>query len=94
MHGQLPIVWAKAKDSSVWDIADNKYIDFTSTIFVANVGHSNTKVLEALRKQFDDGLIASYSYPTEVRARYLENMILKKHSYFQLEPRPWTLLSS
>jgi 4-aminobutyrate aminotransferase-like enzyme len=75
MHGQLPIVWAKAKDSSVWDIADNKYIDFTSTIFVANVGHSNTKVLEALRKQFDDGLIASYSYPTEVRARYLEKLV-------------------
>lgn len=75
MHGQLPIVWAKAKDSSVWDIAGNKFIDFTSTIFVANVGHSNTRVIEALQKQFEKELISSYSYPTEVRARYLEKLV-------------------
>lgn len=75
MHGQLPIVWAKAKDSSVWDIAGNKFIDFTSTIFVANVGHSNSRVIEALQKQFEEGLISSYSYPTEVRARYLEKLV-------------------
>ncbi len=39
MHGQIPLVWDKAKDYSVFDHAGNKWIDFTSTIFVANVGH-------------------------------------------------------
>ena len=34
MHGQYPIVWAKAKGEYVFDIAYNKYIDFTSTIFL------------------------------------------------------------
>ena len=41
MHGQLPIVWNKAKNFNVYDIKNNKFIDFTSTIFVANIGHSN-----------------------------------------------------
>ena len=37
MHGQLPIVWKKAKEFSIYDIAGNKWIDFTSTIFVTNI---------------------------------------------------------
>ena len=41
MHGQIPIAWSKAKNYSVYDIAGNKFIDFTSTIFVSNTGHSH-----------------------------------------------------
>ena len=37
MQGQLPIVWKRAKDFAVYDISNNKFIDFTSTIFVANI---------------------------------------------------------
>ena len=44
MHGQLPIAWSKAKNFNIYDIAGNKFIDFTSTIFVANVGHSNSRI--------------------------------------------------
>ena len=25
MHGQLPIVWKKAKGFNIWDVAGNKY---------------------------------------------------------------------
>ena len=32
MHGQLPLVWDKADDFSVYDIAGNRWIDFTSAI--------------------------------------------------------------
>ena len=48
MHGQLPIVWNKAKNFNVYDIKGNKFIDFTSTIFVANIGHSNSSLKEKL----------------------------------------------
>ena len=34
MHGQLPIVWEKAKGFNIYDMAGNSWIDFTSTIFV------------------------------------------------------------
>jgi acetylornithine/succinyldiaminopimelate/putrescine aminotransferase len=53
MQGQFPIIWDKAEDFSVYDIAGNKWIDFTSTIFVANIGHGNAHVLAATKNQID-----------------------------------------
>ena len=41
MHGQLPVVWDRAEGSSVYDPWGNRWIDFTSTIFVANAGHAH-----------------------------------------------------
>ena len=38
MHGQVPIVWDRAKDFQVFDRWGNVWIDFTSTIFVTNAG--------------------------------------------------------
>ena len=38
MHGQLPLVWDSAYDSNIFDSAGNKFLDFTSAIFFANVG--------------------------------------------------------
>ncbi|SVC64559.1 uncharacterized protein METZ01_LOCUS317413, partial [marine metagenome] len=53
MHGQLPLVWDRAEDFSVFDAGGNRFIDFTSTIFVANVGHSNPRVVAAVRDALD-----------------------------------------
>ena len=38
---QLPIVWDRAKNYNIYDRWGNKWIDLTSTIFVANTGHAN-----------------------------------------------------
>jgi 4-aminobutyrate aminotransferase-like enzyme len=75
MHGQLPLVWDKADDFSVFDISGNKWIDFTSTIFVANVGHSNRRVTAAIKKTLDYPLYSCYAYANPVRAQYLEKLI-------------------
>ncbi len=75
MHGQLPIVWDKAEDFSVYDIAGNCWIDFTSTIFVANVGHSNKLVSDAISKQLGDPIYSCYAYANPVRADYIERLI-------------------
>ena len=56
MHGQLPIIWSKAVDHSIYDIAENKFIDFTSTIFVTNVGHSNPQILKNIKSVLDKKL--------------------------------------
>ena len=45
MHGQFPIVWKKAKDFFVYDHLGNKFIDFSSTMLVANIGHSNKRII-------------------------------------------------
>ena len=83
MHGQLPIVWDSAKDFSVFDSAGNKWIDFTSTIFVANVGHSNDNVCEAIRCTLDKSILSCYAYGSEIRAKYLEKLISFSGDSFQ-----------
>lgn len=75
MHGQIPIVWNSAKDFYVFDIQGNKFIDFTSAIFFANVGHSNPKVSEAVSKMLNKPILGCYAYPNEIRANYLKKLI-------------------
>ncbi len=75
MQGQLPLVWDRAEDFSVFDVAGNRWIDFTSTIFVANVGHSNPRVTKAISAALSRPLYSCYAYPNETRARYLENLV-------------------
>lgn len=75
MHGQLPLVWERAEDFSVYDIAGNRWIDFTSTIFVANVGHSNHRVTSTIKESLEHPLYSCYAYANPVRAKYLEKLI-------------------
>jgi len=75
MHGQLPLVWARAEDFSIFDAAGNRWIDFTSTIFVANVGHSNPHVNGAMKAALERPLASCYAYANETRARYLEELV-------------------
>ena len=75
MHGQMPIVWDRAHDFSVYDRAGNRWIDFTSSIFVANTGHGNRAVKNAVRAVLDKGLMHSYAYASEIRASYLERLV-------------------
>jgi 4-aminobutyrate aminotransferase / (S)-3-amino-2-methylpropionate transaminase / 5-aminovalerate transaminase len=75
MHGQLPLVWERAQNASIFDIAGNKWIDFTSGIFVTNVGHSNEKVSEAIQSAVCNEMFSCYAYPNAVRAQYLEKLI-------------------
>jgi 4-aminobutyrate aminotransferase/(S)-3-amino-2-methylpropionate transaminase len=75
MQGQLPIIWAKAVGHSLFDIGGNKFIDFTSTIFVANIGHSNANLIKNLKKILDKELLHSYAYLNITRERYLKKLV-------------------
>ena len=75
MHGQLPIVWDKAVDSCIFDAAGNQWIDFTSTIFVTNIGHSNPHLISSLKDTLDNELLHTYAYPNKIRARYHKKLI-------------------
>ena len=82
MHGQFPLIWDKAEDFSVFDIAGNRWIDFTSTIFVANVGHSNPRVTAAIKATMETPIYSCYAYPNKVRAEYLykgEQLEISQH---------------
>ena len=75
MHGQLPIVWDRAEDFLVYDACGNCWIDFTSTIFVANAGHANPRITSALRKTINNKLLHTYTFAHEMRALFLKKLI-------------------
>jgi len=83
MHGQYPIIWDKADDFQVFDRWGNVWIDFTSTIFVANVGHSNSRILKNLQKCLDKPLLHTYSYASHERVDYLEYLINQTPAQFE-----------
>jgi 4-aminobutyrate aminotransferase / (S)-3-amino-2-methylpropionate transaminase / 5-aminovalerate transaminase len=83
MHGQMPVVWDRAEGFQVYDAWGNVWIDFTSTIFVANAGHGNPRILKALREQLDGPLLHTYTYATQVRADYLRYLIDSTPAQFE-----------
>ena len=70
----LPIQWKRASGHSVTDEKGKKYIDFTSGIFVANVGHNNLKVWNAMHRV---PCLHAYNYSTEIREKYTEALCKK-----------------
>jgi len=75
MQGQIPIIWNKAEDFSIYDKQGNKWIDFTSTIFVANVGHGNQRVLNAVKDVLEKPLLHTYAYANEERVQYYKKLV-------------------
>ena len=75
MHGSLPVVWDRAEGFQVYDLWGNKWIDFTSTIFVANAGHANKRIMDSVNTQLKKPLVHCYNFATEIRSNYLEYLI-------------------
>src|SRR3990167_8054497 len=72
-HHEVPVIWDMAEGYYVWDIYGKQYLDFTSGIFVANIGHRHPRVIEAI-KNHADKMIYSYAFPSEIRARLVEKL--------------------
>lgn len=81
MHGQMPVVWDRAQGAQVYDAYGNCWIDFTSTIFVANAGHANPAIVEAIKSQLDHGLMHTYTFAHSIRAEFLEYLIKMVPAY-------------
>ena len=80
---QLPIVWDSALDYSIYDRWGNKWIDLSSTIFVANSGHSNQKSKARMLSAVNKNLLHAYCYPTVERAQFLEKLIEFTPNYLE-----------
>jgi 4-aminobutyrate aminotransferase / (S)-3-amino-2-methylpropionate transaminase / 5-aminovalerate transaminase len=72
---QLPVVWDRAEGYQVRDAWGNCWIDFTSGIFVANIGHGHPRVLDAIRKMLERPLLHNYYFPSEIRAAFVSKLI-------------------
>lgn len=49
-----PVFVKHAKNAELWDVEDNRYIDFGTGIAVCNTGHSHPKIIEAVKSQVDN----------------------------------------
>ncbi|KAJ7947323.1 Ornithine aminotransferase [Quillaja saponaria] len=73
----IPIVFSKAKGSSIWDPEGNKYLDFLSAYSAVNQGHCHPKILNALREQAEKLTLCSRAFYNDqfpVFAEHLTNM--------------------
>ncbi|MFQ5683298.1 MAG: aspartate aminotransferase family protein [Candidatus Binatia bacterium] len=70
----LPIVWRAAHDVTIVDIEGKEYLDFTSGIFVANIGHSRPKYVEALTSQVQR-LLTCYDRMNEPRIKLAQRLV-------------------
>ena len=75
MNNQLYAVWDKAVDYEVYDKWGNMWLDFSSGIFVTNVGHGNPELITALEKMIRKPMLNSYYYYLEERSLLAEKLV-------------------
>ena len=68
------LVLVKGKGAHVWDDQGNEYIDMASGISVANVGHANDKVVDAISKQAATLITCANTFYNDTKALFLEKL--------------------
>jgi len=74
MRGQPPVVWDRAEGFQVFDAYGNCWIDWSSGVLITNAGHGRPEIIEAVTSQARSRLLASYCFPSEIRARLVETL--------------------
>ena len=69
------IFWKKAKGAYIWDDYNKKYLDFTSSIFVTNIGHGNHNLKKKIMEVLNSPLSHTYTYYNKYRETYNKELI-------------------
>jgi 4-aminobutyrate aminotransferase/diaminobutyrate-pyruvate transaminase/4-aminobutyrate aminotransferase/(S)-3-amino-2-methylpropionate transaminase len=75
MAGMPPVLWDHADGFLIRDAYGNQWIDLSSGIVVANVGHAHPAILDSVRRQLEARLIFSYAFSTNIRRQLLERLV-------------------
>ncbi|MBN1572174.1 MAG: aspartate aminotransferase family protein [Deltaproteobacteria bacterium] len=75
MSGQPLVVWDNASGFIVSDPYGNRWIDFSSGVLVTNSGHLPPELKRGLISQIESGMIHSYCFPNEPRARLVKKLV-------------------
>ncbi|MCX7797358.1 MAG: aspartate aminotransferase family protein [Melioribacter sp.] len=68
------VVFVKGKGARLWDDQGNEYIDLSAGISVANIGHCNDKVVEAISKQASTLITCANTFYNDKKALFLEKL--------------------
>jgi LysW-gamma-L-lysine/LysW-L-ornithine aminotransferase len=74
VYPKRDVVLVKGKGARMWDDQGNEYIDMSSGISVANIGHSNDKVVEAISNQAAKLITCANIFYNDTRALFLEKL--------------------
>ena len=74
VYPRRDVVLVKGKGARMWDDQGNEYIDMSSGISVANIGHSNDKVVEAISNQAAKLITCANIFYNDTRALFLEKL--------------------
>lgn len=75
MRGQPPIVWDHGDRFYIFDGFGNKWLDWSSGVLVANVGHGRREIVDAIVAEAQRGLIHTYCFPSEARAKLTKKLV-------------------
>jgi 4-aminobutyrate aminotransferase-like enzyme len=76
LSGQVrlfPVAFEKGSGCTLEDIDGNKYIDFSSGIYVTTLGHCHPKISEAVAK-YAGQLMNAHDFTSEIKVKLLEKM--------------------
>jgi len=68
----LPIVFARAQGTKVWDPEGREYLDFLSAYSAVNQGHCHPKLIQALVEQASTLTLSSRAFYNDVFPRFAE----------------------
>ncbi|TFJ81746.1 hypothetical protein NSK_006995 [Nannochloropsis salina CCMP1776] len=66
----LPVVLSRGQGVHVWDVDNNKYLDFLSAYSAVNQGHCHPKIIAALTEQASKLTLASRAFYTDALGEY------------------------
>lgn len=72
--GSAPIVWAEAHGAIITDVDGNEFIDWTSGVLAANIGHSHPHFVKAVQDQMAK-VSMPYAFATEPRIEYARRIV-------------------
>jgi len=73
--GAQPPVIVRARGSTLYDADGKEYIDMTAGLVAVNLGHGNTRVIEAIKEQAERVAFAPPSWANDKRAELAERLV-------------------
>jgi glutamate-1-semialdehyde 2,1-aminomutase len=76
MHEPYPLIFKKGEGSRVWDVDGNSYIDYLMSYGALILGHRHPKIVAAIEKQLQEGIMFGTTTELEVELAKLVTSIV------------------
>lgn len=76
MHEPFPVIFKKGEGPKVWDVDGNSYIDYLMAYGALILGHRHPKIISAIEKQLQEGIMFGTTTELEVEvAKLVSSMV-------------------